>query len=507
MRLACLTTPIAFALASAALAAPPGPTAGELTLSVTDGEGGPPIPCLVRLKNSAGRPFNPRRPKEAPFFHDHFVLPGTFTLKLPVGAYSFEIERGLEYPIISGHFQINPYSGDEKVVPLKRHVDMAADGWWSGDLDVRRAPSEMPLNMTAADLHVAQNLTWWNDDPPAEIPPKPLVCSEDLRCSYLLAGGYARAGGAALVLNAHPAPFALADPEYPSLAQLLAKARAQKAWIDLTRAYWADLPMLVAHQLVDSIEIANSQILRDRILPDEKGMFPRDRQRFPDPWGNPQWAQQIYFHLLNCGLRIPPSAGSGSGVVANPVGANRVYVQLDDGFTWDKWWAGLRAGRAVVTNGPLLRPTVHGQAPGHVFDARPGQTLEFEIGLTLSLREPLSYLEIIKDGRVERSVPFDQYAKTGRLPKISFDRTGWFLIRAVTDLPKTYRFGMTAPYYVQFSYEPRISKSSAQFFVDWVYQRAGELKIADPAQHQAVLDLHRKARDFWHAIRSKANAE
>ena len=28
----------------------------------------------------------------------------------------------------------------------------------------------------------------------------------------------------------------------------------------------------------------------------------------------------IYYHLLNCGLRVPPSAGSASGVLPNPVG-------------------------------------------------------------------------------------------------------------------------------------------------------------------------------------------
>ena len=36
----------------------------------------------------------------------------------------------------------------------------------------------------------------------------------------------------------------------------------------------------------------------------------------------------MYYHVLNCGLRIPPVAGSGSGTNDNPVGTNRVYVLL-----------------------------------------------------------------------------------------------------------------------------------------------------------------------------------
>jgi hypothetical protein len=194
-------------------------------------------------------------------------------------------------------------------------------------------------------------------------------------------------------------------------------------------------------------------------------------------------------------------------VSPNPVGSNRMYVYVDGTLSWEKWWAGLRAGRVTITNGPLMQPSVDGQRPGHVFQLDRGQTAEFQIGLTLSLREPISYLDIIKDGRLEHSVPFREYAKSGRLPPLKFDRSGWFLVRAVTDLPKTYRFAMTAPYYVQIGYSPNISRTAAQFFLDWVYQRARQLSIADPAQRSAVLEYHRKARDFWQALVAKANAE
>ena len=84
---------------------------------------------------------------------------------------------------------------------------------------------------------------------------------------------------------------------------------------------------------------------------------------------------------------------------------------------------------------------------------------------------------------------FDEYAKSGKLPKLTFDRSGWFLIRAVTNVPKTYRFAMTGPYYVEIGYQRRISKSAAQFFLDWVYQRAKQIKLADPQQQQEVLQV------------------
>ena len=39
---------------------------------------------------------------------------------------------------------------------------MAADGWWSGDLDVRRSTRDIELAMQADDLHVAEVVTWRN---------------------------------------------------------------------------------------------------------------------------------------------------------------------------------------------------------------------------------------------------------------------------------------------------------------------------------------------------------
>ena len=77
----------------------------------------------------------------------------------------------------------------------------------------------------------------------------------------------------------------------------------------------------------------------------------------------------------------------------------------------------------------------------------------------------------------------------------------------MTDLPKTYRFAMTGPYYVEIGGQRRISASAAQFFLDWTYQRARQIKLADPKQQREVLQWHRQARDFWQNLLSKANTD
>lgn len=482
---------------------------GQLEIRVVDKDTRRPVACRMHLRTARGRPRLP--PRRVPVWDDHFVIPGQITLKLPVGNYAFVMERGPEYSVITGEFTVNKFSEDSKIVEMHRYVDMAAEGWWSGDLDVRRSAKDIELLLSAEDLHVIPLVTWWNGHSqwtPNTVPAQPLVAFAEKRVGHLLAGELSRSGGTVRLFHLSETPVLRAEGEYRSLPQQLEPLRRKKGnWVHLTRPYWWDLPVLVALGQVDSIEVVHGQFGRTTMIADERGGKPRDPERLVGGRGHALWSQEIYFHLLNCGLRIPPGAGSGSGVTPNPPGYNRMYVYLEGEFSWQKWWEGFRAGQVVLTNGPLLRPKVRGKPPGHVFRAPAGQILDFEIALTLSTRETMSYLEIIKDGRVEHEIRFDQYAAKGRLPRLRFDRSGWFTVRAVADRADTYRFALSAPFFVEIGGQRRISRRSAQFFLDWVAERAAQIHGDDPAQEQRTLVHYRKARDFWQDLMAKANAE
>lgn len=483
---------------------------GQLEVIVVDKDTGKPTACRMHLLGPNNN--KPRKADKVPFWHDHFVFPGKILLKLPLGNYSFVLERGLEYLDQQGRFTINVFADDSKQIELRRFVDMSAEGWWSGDLDVRRPIGDIELLMSADDLHVAEVISWSNDKSQwsAKTPPKQaLVRFDGNRYYHLMAGMVSRSGGEVFFFHL-PTPLKIpgGGGEYPPLAKIIKEAKNQaQVWVDVSRPFWWDLPLLVALNQVDSIQVAHSDICRETVVPHETGGKPRDMVHYPNPYGNPQWSQYIYFQLLECGLHIPPSAGSGSGAAPNPVGYNRMYVHVDGDFTYEKWWQNFRAGQVVITNGPLMRPTVNGELPGHVFQVEAGTQFDCDIGLTLSTREPISYLEIIKDGQIAHAIPFDEYSKSGKLPSLHFDKSGWFLIRATTDLGKTYRFAMTAPYYVEIGYKPRISKKAAQFFLDWINDRTKQINLDDPKQQREVTDLHRQARDFWQEMLSKANAE
>ena len=229
------------------------------------------------------------------------------------------------------------------------------------------------------------------------------------------------------------------------------------------------MPAWLAGGQLDAVNLINHHALRDDVLDNEKDGRPRDRSLFPGRTGNGRWAEAVYYHALNCGLRIPPAAGSGSGENDNPVGTNRVYVYCGDKFSDEAWWEGLEAGRVFVTNGPLLRPAVEGHPPGYVFRLDEGAPLTLEIALDLATRVPVEYLQIVKNGTVENEVRLVDWTKQkGRLPPLHFDESGWFLVRAVTTNQRTYQFASSGPYYVEKAGRPRVSRRSVQFFLDWI---------------------------------------
>ena len=479
-------------------------------LNLTVLESGLPVPCRVHMKDAAGKAV---RAQGLPFWQDHFVCTGVAELDLAPGSYRYEIERGPEYLATRGALTVDANGRHGVTNQLRRLVDISKEGWWSGELHVHRPPKDIELLMQAEDLHVAPVITWWNtrnlwrNQP---LPPEPLVRFDGNRFYHLLGGEDERGGGALLFFNLNrPLDITNAQREYPSPMKFLTEAHHQKgAWIDIEKPFWYDVPVWLASGMVDSIGIAHNHMQRGGVLANEAWGRARDNQRFPDPLGNGFWTQEIYYHILNCGLRLPPSAGSASGVLPNPVGYDRLYVHLEGELTYEKWWEGLKAGRVFVSNGPLLRCRANGQLPGHVFKVVPGDNLKVQIEASLDSRDPVAALEIIQNGQVIHRVADVSRTRSGSLGTLTFTQSGWFLVRAIADAPGTFRFASTGPFYIEASRAPRrISKASAQFFLDWVRERKERIKLDDVAQREEVLKYQGEAEQFWQEKLAQANAE
>jgi hypothetical protein len=484
-----------------------GVRGGEVRLLVTEAGATAPMPCRVHLKDAAGKAVEPHG---YPFFKTHFVCDGDARLELPAGDYTIEIERGHEYTAADASWKISGDGSQTFRYQLRRITHLAREGWWGGDLHVHRPPGDIELLMRADDLHIAPVITWWNNRNlwAAQPAPKQLLTRFDgNRFYHLMAGEDERAGGALLYFGLEE-PLAITgqEQEYRSPMVFMRQARERRAWIDVEKPFWYDVPVWLASGAVDSIGIANNHMGRHYVHDMEAWGRARDREGYPGLHGNGLWTQDIYYHVLNAGLRIPPSAGSASGVIHNPVGYNRAYVHVDGELTWEKWWAGLRAGRSFVSNGPLLRVKANGHWPGHVFRApAAGAGVAIEFDVQLDGRDPINRIEIVRNGTVAKTVSGAEWLRTRSLGTLLVNESGWFLVRVIVDAANTFRFASTAPFWVD-GPQPRISRASAQFFLDWVRERAPRVKLDDPRQREEVVAFHADAEVFWRRRVEEANA-
>ena len=448
-----------------------------------------------------------------PFWKDHFNCDGKVALDLAPGEYGYTVERGPEYRRARGSVTVTAGETEKRRVELQRRIDMKALGWWSGETHVHRPLKDVPLLMRSEDLHVAPVLTVWNKRNSwrgLDLPQKLVRRAGPgaTRLYHVLGIEDERRGGALFFLNAR-APLEMQDsgPEYPSPVDHLEKALELGAWIDIEKPFWWDVPTWVATGKVDSIGLANNHMCRSTMYADEAWGRPRDAKRLPPPRGNGFHTQEIYYRLLNCGLRIPPSAGSASGVLPNPVGYNRVYVHLDGELTWDAWWKGLAKGRSFVTNGPMLLVEANGKLPGEILRAGVGGRLEITVDVRVSGNDPLEAIEVVRDGRVAERLAVGGKGST----KLVFERSGWFLVRVIAAVEETFRFASTAPFHVEIGERRRtVHRADVEYFREWIDQRiavlerdaAGELE--DPERRKAVLAPHRRAKRFFDGLPGSA---
>ena len=478
---------------------------GILSLTTVDELTGQALPVRMELRNRRGRPIKIKA-ENVVSRDDYIVFDGQVDLELRQGAYEFTIEAGPEYQTRLGHFTIEKHAQDAKQIVLRRQVQMSDEGWWAGDLDVKLPPGDVALLTAAARIEFApltvvsntRGKCWQN---------KGFEKNQKRLASYLgplAALDHGRGGGLLYFGTALPTDVCQRQADESSLQMLNRAVTAKCEAIALTPFAW-DLPLWIASEKLTAIQVIHRHALVDGVADNEDWGRPRDEIYFPGKLGNGRYSEVVYHHVLNCGLRIPPAAGSGAGFNKNPVGANRVYVHCGEQYSPQEWIAGLRAGRVIVTNGPLLRTSVSGSPPGHVFRLREAESREFQIALQLTFyqRSPVEYLEIVKNGRVQYEIRLDELVRRrGVLPPVEFDESGWFLVRAVTDNTQTYQFASTGPYYVEANSGPRISRASVRYFLDWLDDAATE--FAD--QPEVVSDIE-AARPFWDRLLAMANAD
>jgi hypothetical protein len=437
---------------------------------------------------------------------------------LAPGKYDVAIERGPECRHFAERVVLAAGENRKLTVTLERIANLRASGWYCGDLHVHRPITEIEQLMQAEDLDFALVITWWNNRNQwngTAIPDQIVRQFDGHRIYPMMAGEDEREGGALLYFGLKtPLAIETNDREFPSPMQFVRDARQREpnSWIDIEKPFWWDVPVWLASGQMNSIGVANNHMCRNQMYPNEAWGKPRDANRLPAPLGNGYWTQEIYYHMLNTGIRLPPSAGSASGVLPNPVGYNRVYIQLDEPFTVDAFFRGLARGRCFVTNGPLLLVTVDGAPPGEIINLRAGESRTVRVEIQLTSQDRIRELALIENGQIAHTVQCSDKLTQRHTIQLTVSEPCWLLVRAIADLEHTFRFASTAPWFVELPRAQRpnpIRRTSVQFFLDWTNERINRVKanVHDETELAQVLEWHETARTFWTERLGMANAD
>ena len=148
--------------------------------------------------------------------------------------------------------------------------------------------------------------------------------------------------------------------------------------------------------------------------------------------------------MLNNGLQVTGNGGEDSISnlhVSKLVGSSRTYVYTGSkGLDARAWLDGMRAGRAFMTNGPLVELTVNGKLPGEECRCRPrgGTVDDGRLGASRSRRSTRSML--IANGELVEEIPL-----TGDRKSVEFTRQGQGLAKRLVSPARRGKAGRTAP--------------------------------------------------------------
>jgi hypothetical protein len=384
-----------------------------------------------------------------------------------------------------------------------------------------RDVADLPNLVMAEDLNVCFPITNWTTN--AELPPS--RGDKSTKATYPAApvsvdathvwypqnteyeifnvGGRPHTLGAFLILN-HRTPF---DMPCLSLAAIAKQAHEEGAVIDLEKHNWEWAAVVAPTLPVDLYELANNHDWRIGFGVKNWGAAAAEWMKLKGPltidneadWLEYGW--QFYYGLLNCGLKIAPTAGSASGAHPVPLGYSRVYVHLPDGFSYDAWLAGLRSGRSFVTTGPMLLVTLNGRDPGASF-SDPAEDLSLHVTGEALSSAPLERIEIVYNGDViQRIRPTNEPHKNGYATQIDLSiraqHSGWIAVRCVGRPLETggIPFAHTGPWHVQLagrSVRPR--RREVEYFLRRIEE---EIDRNRGVLSNDQLGDYYRARDFW----------
>ena len=439
-------------------------------------------PAGTLLKVGPGRPF--------------FYCEGEFTVDVPRGKVDILVERGTEYVPLRKVLDMPKKGAVDVELILERWTNLPEQTWYPGNTHIHYDEKEaqpddrLRLDPLVHDFSVTvvSILKRW-DLAYASNKYAPGLFTDLCTAHHVVdigeenrhnAGGWGSGYGHIMFLRIRNVVEPISrgalvdklDPDYPPLCFACDDARSQDGIV-----LWChngngmEAPVAAALGKVDAFNL------------------------FDPYWSDLEY--DIWYKMLNCGIRLPASTGSDWFVCSN----NRVYVQTDEAFEYDTWIEGLQRGRTFITNGPALFLHANGLGPGDELE-NPG-TIDVEI--TWQSHYPVGRVELVRNGAVAatRDVPTGDLSGEWRT-SVPMETDGWIAARCSGGTRDSFDqavYAHTSPVYVRTGRPPEVRTEDAAFFtrsidnaLDWVTARA---KFTTDGQREEVQELFRRGRSFY----------
>jgi hypothetical protein len=528
-----------------------------LVLGVRDEDGRPTTASFI-FRDRMGRVYPSPGRRLAPdfFFHPQIYRRNGETVTLPPGRYEVEVGRGPEYLVTRRTLEVPAGRSHREIFTLRRWINLAKMGWYSGDHHVHAAgcahyesptegvkPEDMWRHIVGEDLDVGCVLSWgpcWYAQKQFFEGKIHSLSTADYLMRYdVEVSGFpsSHAGHLCLLrLKEDDYPGTTRIEEWPSWdLPVLKWGKSQGGVVGFSHSGWG-------------LKISGSTLPSDEVPPfDGIGAneyivdVVHDAVDFISSVDTPApWELNIWYHTLNCGFRAKLSGETDFPCIyGEKVGLGRVYVKLDEGqLDFDKWCEGIKQGRSYVTDGKshLIDFRVNNVAPGESGSelklAKPGTVkVTAQVAAHLDLQaspearairsRPLDqkpYWELerarIGDSRkipVEvivngRPVKTTEVTADGNIEGISFDvpieKSSWVALRV---FPSSH----TNPVFVLVDGKPiRASKKSAEWCVKSVDQCWSQKEKAIRAKEkEAAKKAYDVARDAYKRVLSESEGD
>lgn len=472
---------------------------GTLHGAIIDAATGEALDAKVHVLNAMGQFVHPPQAllKEGPGT-PFFFCDGSFELNLPRGRAMVVVERGTEYKPWRGTVEMAEKGSASLEIELERWYYPQRESWYPGNTHIHYDEKETRpderlgvdcrvegYNVTAISVLERRQLPYASNKYPIGVlnqfsTAHHVVDVGEENRHYGEHSPWGFGYGHVMFLNIHnlvqpvsrghtlAAQF---DPDYPPLCFCCDEARGQGGlviWCHNGRGMEA--PIAAALGKLDAFNL------------------------FDPFWMDPEY--DLWYKLLNCGLRLPASTGTDWFVCSN----NRVYVQTDGDFSYAAWIEGMKAGRTFITNGPALDLTVNGQAIGAEIELSSGGSLEAEA--SFSSHYPLVRAELVHNGEV---VAEDNWPEGRREGSVRWQRAvdcdGWVAARLWGDARDSFGhavYAHTSPVYLRCGRPPQERAQAARFFVDSIDESLQWIdnwgRYNSDEQRNEVKELFRRGR-------------